>query len=69
MFNFFSGRKDGKPEYVSDEVLTESIELIVKALELQINGAKNMAEGLPDGDEKLKKILDEGFFHGYLVGL
>ena len=64
----FSGGEEQKPEYVPDDILVEAIQLIVTALELQINSAREISSSMPDGEAKFNNLLSSSFFYGYVMG-
>ncbi len=66
--NLFSGTKE-KPEYVTDEVLSETMQIIVPALEHQVSTAREMSHAIPDGEARFSGLIDGSFFYGYVMGL
>ena len=66
IFGMFGGN-DKKPEYVPDDVLLETTQVIVSMLDMQISGAKDIAGSAPDGDERFNALLESSFFYGYVM--
>ena len=67
IFDFFGGKKE-KPQLVSDEVLTDAMQVIIPILESQIEGARAMSHTMPDGEERFQALLNGSFFYGYVFG-
>ena len=68
IFGMFGSGEEQKPEYVPEDILLEAMQLIVSALELQINSAREMSSSMPDGDAKFNNLLSSSFFYGYVMG-
>ena len=68
IFGMFGSGEEQKPEYVPDNILVEAMQLIVTALELQINSAREMSSSMPDGEAKFDNLLSSSFFYGYVMG-
>lgn len=56
-------------EYVSDDLLSEAIEIVISGMEIQMQMVTEMAVTLPDGSNRMKKLLDCRFYYGYVTGL
>jgi len=69
IFDFFSNETNDKPEFVSDETLTEAMQVIISILQLQISTAKEMSLSMPDGEERFNALLGNSSFYGYVFGL
>ena len=69
IFDFFSSETNEKPEFASDEMLTEAMQVIISTLQIQIRTAKEMSLSIPDGEERFNALLGNSSFYGYVVGL
>ena len=69
IFGMFGGGEEQKPEYVPDDVLVETMQIIVSTLEMQISGANEIASSAADGESRIHNLLESSYFYGYVMGL
>ncbi len=65
---FGFGVNEEKPEYVPEDILVETMKVIVSMLEMQISGAKEMVASAPDGEARFSALLESPYFYGYVMG-